>query len=96
MSKFFLRAGTLLVAALLLLAVSASAQEISAELQAVRDVVAERFAEIESQEVFESPIPGWYTIRKGAIVAYISADGRFLLQGDMIDLESNACTFQHR
>ena len=90
MSKFFLRAGTLLVAALLLLAVSASAQEISAELQAVRDVVAERFAEIESQEVFESPIPGWYTIRKGAIVAYISADGRFLLQGDMIDLESNA------
>lgn len=90
MSEIFLRAGTLLPAALLLFAVPTSAQEVSAELQVVRDTVAERFAEIDREEVFESPIPGWYTIRKGAIVAYISGDGRFLLQGDMIDLESNA------
>lgn len=90
MSKDFLRAGTLLAAVLLYVAVPASAQEISADLQKVRDTVAGRFSEIKPEEVFESPIEGWYTIRKGAIVAYISGDGRYLLQGDMIDLESNA------
>jgi len=69
--------------------VSASAQGNSAELQKVRDTVSEQFAEIDPQEIFESPIEGWYTIRKGAIIAYISADGRYLLQGDMIDLQDN-------
>jgi thiol:disulfide interchange protein DsbC len=58
-------------------------------LQKVRDTVSEQFAEIDPQEIFESPIEGWYTIRKGAIIAYISADGRYLLQGDMIDLQDN-------
>ena len=94
MRKFFLRIGNLLPAVVLLFAVpifaQEAAQEDSAELQKVREVVSERFAEISPEEIFESQIPGWYTIRKGAIVAYISADGRYLLQGDMIDLESNA------
>lgn len=90
MSKLFLRVGILLPAVVLLFAVPVSAQEVSAELQQVREVVSGRFAEIDPEEIFESQIPGWYTIRKGAIIAYISADGRYLLQGDMIDLESNA------
>ena len=90
MSKLFLRTGTLLTAALLFFAVPASAQGNSAELQKVRETVSERFAEIDPEEIFESPIDGWYTIRKGAIVAYISGDGRYLLQGDMIDLENNS------
>jgi thiol:disulfide interchange protein DsbC len=33
-------------------------------------------------------VEGWYTIRKGAIIAYISSDGRHLLQGDLIDLDA--------
>ena len=90
MKQFFLRAGTLLAAVLLFFAVPATAEEVSAELQKVRDTVAERFAEISPEEIFESPIPGWYTIRKGAIIAYISGDGRYLLQGDLIDLQENA------
>lgn len=57
------------------------------ELETVRKLVSERFAEIESQHVTPSPVAGWYTVSKGAIVAYISADGRYLLQGDLIDLE---------
>ena len=90
MKQVFLRAGTLLAAVLLFFAVPATAEEVSVELQKVRDTVAERFAEISPEEIFESPIPGWYTIRKGAIVAYISGDGRYLLQGDLIDLQENA------
>ncbi|MEX2496864.1 MAG: DsbC family protein [Woeseia sp.] len=59
----------------------------SAELESVRAKVSSAFDEIEPQHVRPSPVDGWYTIRKGAIVAYISGDGRYLLQGDLIDLE---------
>ena len=59
----------------------------AAELQVVRDTVAGLFDGIEEDDIFASDIDGWYTIRKGAIVAYISGDGRYLLQGDLIDLE---------
>ena len=89
MKQFFLKAGTLLAAILLFVAVPASTEEISPELQNVRDTVTNRFGEIKPEEIFKSSIPGWYTIRKGAIVAYISADGRYLLQGDVIDLQHN-------
>jgi thiol:disulfide interchange protein DsbC len=60
----------------------------SAELERVRTRVSDVFSEIEPEHVRQSPIDGWYTIRKGAIVAYISSDGRYLLQGDLIDLEA--------
>ena len=57
------------------------------ELEQVRVRVSEMFSEIEPRHVNPSPIDGWYTVSKGAIVAYISADGRYLLQGDLIDLD---------
>lgn len=87
MKNVFLRMGITLSAALLFFVAPASADEASAELQHVRDAVAEKFAGVEPEHVFESPIPGWYEVRRGAIVAYISSDGRYLLQGDMIDLD---------
>ena len=57
-----------------------------AELERVRETVSSMFAGIDADDIHESEIPGWYTIRKGAIIAYISGDGRYLLQGDLIDL----------
>jgi len=90
MIKISLQAGTLLAAALLLVSGPVQAGEVSAELQAVRDIISTRFAEIDPENVMESPIEGWYAVTRGAIVAYISGDGRFLLQGDLIDLQSNA------
>lgn len=65
----------------------ASAQDEATELEKVRTRVSEAFKEIEPQHIGPSPVDGWYVIRKGAIVAYISGDGRYLLQGDLIDLE---------
>ena len=59
-----------------------------AELEQVRNKVSGMFDEIEPEHVRASPVDGWYTIRKGAIVAYISGDGRYLLQGDLIDLDA--------
>ena len=58
----------------------------SEELKQVRARISNVLNEIEPQHVTASPVEGWYTIKKGTIVAYISSDGRYLLQGDLIDL----------
>ena len=65
----------------------AAAEDDAAELERVRAKVSGTFEEIEPEHVRPSPVDGWYTIRKGAIIAYISSDGRYLLQGDLIDLD---------
>ncbi len=58
------------------------------ELAKVRVTVTEMFEAIKPEDINPSPVPGWYTIHTGPIVAYVSADGRYLLQGDMIDLNT--------
>jgi thiol:disulfide interchange protein DsbC len=78
------------VAALAVFAVApAIAEEVDAELEQVRQKVNEMFQVINPEDVTPSPIDGWYTIHRGAVIAYVSADGRYLLQGDMIDLDQN-------
>ncbi|MDX1499864.1 MAG: thioredoxin fold domain-containing protein [Woeseiaceae bacterium] len=73
--------------ATLALSFSAAVAADDAELEQVRAKVAEMFEMIEPGDVYVSPVDGWYTIQKGSIVAYISGDGRYLLQGDLIDLD---------
>jgi len=82
-----LRTCLLTSAALALLAGPVLADD--AELQQVRTTVSGMFDGIDADDVFASEIDGWYTIRKGAIIAYISSDGRYLLQGDLIDLKES-------
>lgn len=72
--------------AALLLAAGACAED-SAEIEQVREKITGLFSELAPENIVESPIEGWYTIRKGALVAYVSADGRYLMQGDIIDLD---------
>ena len=55
---------------------------------AERERVAGLFESIAPDNVKPSPIDGWYMIQKGSLVAYISEDGRYLLQGDLIDLDT--------
>lgn len=73
--------------ALLMLAASLYAAEVDPRLEQARAKVAEMFDAIGPEHVNPSPIDGWYTVQKGSVVAYISADGRYLLQGDLIDLD---------
>ena len=65
----------------------AAAADADPKLEQVREKVSTMFEAIEPQHVNASPIDGWYTVQKGSIVAYISEDGRYLLQGDLIDLD---------
>ncbi len=87
MTKSLMQFAIALSATLLIVAPPAFAEDDSQELEQVRAAVAGIFDEIEPQHITASPIDGWYMIKKGAIVAYISSDGRYLLQGDLIDLE---------
>jgi thiol:disulfide interchange protein DsbC len=83
------RASVVALAMLLVAPVFAQTAEPDPELTQVRQKVNAMFSAISPENVNPSPIDGWYTIHRGSIIAYVSADGRYLLQGDMIDLEEN-------
>lgn len=77
----------LAVASLLLSAAVTNAADVDPKLELVRAKISDMFEAISPENVNPSPIDGWYTVQKGSIVAYISDDGRYLLQGDLIDLD---------
>lgn len=87
MTPILKRAGILALTASGVLALSHAAAQDDAELTRVRETVAGAFSGIDEKDIFPSEVDGWYTIRKGAVIAYITGDGRYLLQGDLIDLE---------
>jgi thiol:disulfide interchange protein DsbC len=67
----------------------ALAADDGAELEQVRQKISAMFDSIEPQNINTSQVDGWYTIHQGSIIAYVSADGRYLLQGDLIDLDNS-------
>lgn len=71
------------------LAAAADVVAEDSELAKARAKIHAMFAEIAPENVDTSPVDGWYTVHKGSIIAYVSADGRYLLQGDLIDLDLN-------
>jgi len=73
--------------ALSLIVAPASAAE-DEKLEIVRKKLSDMFEQIEPQDIHPGPIDGWYAIQKGSTVAYVSDDGRYLMQGDLIDLDT--------
>lgn len=51
--------------------------------------IATSFPEIRPEQIIQSPVQGLYEVRIGPKIAYVSADGRFLLQGEIIDIAMN-------
>ncbi|MGI9233174.1 MAG: DsbC family protein [Woeseiaceae bacterium] len=86
MSRKFSSGSKLLLVALAVFFAGATWAD-DAELETVRAKMSAMFEAIEPENVIASQVDGWYTIQQGSIVAYVSADGRYLLQGDLIDLE---------
>ena len=87
MTRVFDKPMALIAAVALLAGAGAWAADADAELEQVRTKVSGMFESIDPEHVTPSPVDGWYTVQKGSIIAYISADGRYLLQGDLIDLD---------
>lgn len=53
-----------------------------------RAVIAKKFPEIKIDDVQPSLIPGVYQIPMGADMAYVSADGRYIIAGDMFEIDT--------
>ncbi|MEL7310128.1 MAG: DsbC family protein [Pseudomonadota bacterium] len=69
--------------------VQADSAPTETELKAVQALVHERFPRIAPESVKRSDVPGMFEIQQGVLVAYISTDGRYLVQGNVIDLETD-------
>jgi thiol:disulfide interchange protein DsbC len=54
-----------------------------------RVAIAARFPEIRPEQIAPSTVPGLYEVRIGSKIAYVSANGRYLLQGEIIDLDTD-------
>lgn len=81
-------AGTLFLAATPIAADVADAVAADDKLESVRKKLSGMFEQIEPEHINPSPIEGWYAVQKGSTIAYVSGDGRYLLQGDLIDLDT--------
>lgn len=66
-------------------------------LERVRDRIAKLLPEVPRENITRSPADGLFEVRSGIRFAYVTADGRFLVSGDMVDLDSGeAITEAHR
>ncbi|MCL4792098.1 MAG: DsbC family protein [Gammaproteobacteria bacterium] len=54
----------------------------------VRKQISARFPEIRPEQISASPVAGLYEVRIGSKIAYVSADGRYMVQGEIYDLDS--------
>ena len=57
--------------------------------KAVTEAVADLVPGLEPDSIEPTPVPGLYMVVFGAQLAYVSADGRYLMTGDLIELESD-------
>lgn len=71
-----------------LLVCAACAQAGDSQLDKVRKVVTERVPGLAPESITPSAAPGLYQIRKGSEYGYVTADGRYMVFGDMVDLQT--------
>lgn len=56
------------------------------EMAALRDKLAKRIPKLAGSELRATPVDGLYELSRGMAVGYVTADGRYLLEGDLVDL----------
>jgi thiol:disulfide interchange protein DsbC len=81
----------LLVLALVLTAAPARPAETRSEPAAAADpriALAARIPGVKPEELLPSPIAGLYELTRGADVTYVSADGRYVLTGDLYQVST--------
>jgi len=76
-------------ALLLSLAVALPAASQTESAADPRAAIAAKFPELAPEKIGTSPVQGLFEIRVGSKIAYVSADGRYLVQGEIIDLNTD-------
>lgn len=59
-------------------------------------VIAEKLPGIDASSIKATPVAGVYEVGVGANIAYVSSDARYLLRGDLIDLDTDANLTEQR
>ncbi len=59
------------------------------DVELSKEQLAETLVGVDVSEITESPVSGIYEVAVGSNVAYLSSNGRYLLQGDLYDLTTN-------
>jgi thiol:disulfide interchange protein DsbC len=85
MNKLFYRALTGIVAVMLCASVLAAEPANPADPRAA---IAKKFPEVSIDDITPSLIPGVYQFPMGADVAYVSADGKYIIAGDMFEIDT--------
>ena len=80
--RFSLASVSFLTAILILSVSTADPDRDSRLRRAITDV----FPDVEITRIKPAPIPGLYEVMLGTDMVYLSEDGRYILQGDLIDL----------
>jgi thiol:disulfide interchange protein DsbC len=57
--------------------------------QASKEEIAAKLNSVDPSDITESPVAGVYQIQAGSRVAYITTDGRYLMQGELYDLDTS-------
>src|SRR5688572_24486399 len=73
-------------AVFLLLACTACASAEDPQLEKVRKNVTANLPGVTKEMITPSTAPGLYQVQKGSVFGYVTGDGRYLIQGDMVDL----------
>ena len=83
--------------AITLLSGAVMAQPVSPEAdKAVRAALATKLPILTIDEVNATPINGLYEVVYGTNLTYVTSDGRFLMRGDIVDLESRELLTENR
>jgi thiol:disulfide interchange protein DsbC len=53
-----------------------------------RAAIAKKFPEVKVEDIKPSPMPGIYQVPVGADMAYVSADGRYIIAGDLYEIDT--------
>ena len=56
---------------------------------AFRAEISKKFPNVAPENITATPVDGIFEISQGGVVGYITADGRYLLDGDLIDLDDD-------
>ncbi len=70
--------------------------EQSAGAEKIKTIVQSLLPGATPDSILPAAIPGFYEVMLGAEVVYISSDGRFMLQGDLVDLETRSNLTENR
>lgn len=77
----------LIILSVCIFATSAFAKE--SNLEIARKNISKNFPKVKSENITNSPIPGLYQVAMPPRFFYASLDGRYILNGDLIDITGN-------